>query len=306
LISSPTAISMMTGVFHFMAISLSRNFVYRKLRLGPNPVNARSVRSYDLFRGGLASLLLAFAVFALGLGRGVSAETLPSPRFSILVFSKTTGYRHDSIPDGIAAIRALGAEHGFAMDDTEDAGRFTDAGLAPYRAVVFLSTTGDILDAAQKAAFERYIRSGGGFAGVHSASDTEYGWAWYGRLVGAYFKSHPAIQPATIRIADPEHASTSGLPQQWQRTDEWYNFRSNPRGAVHVLATLDEATYSGGTMGTDHPIAWCQTVGKGRSWYTAMGHTAASYAEPLFRRHLLGGIESAAGVAGDCPARAQN
>jgi cytochrome c len=262
-------------------------------------------RDFDHDGGLMAISRVMSGLIALALVGGLvslkgGAETSGNPRFSILVFSKTTGYRHDSIPDGIAAIRALGAEHGFLVDASEDAGRFTDAGLAPYQAVVFLSTTGDILDVDQKAVFERYIRSGHGFVGIHSASDTEYHWPWYGRLVGAYFKSHPAIQPATVRITDPEHASTVGLAQNWQRTDEWYNFRSNPRDTAHVLATIDESTYTGGTMGADHPIAWCQTIDVGRSWYTAMGHTKESYAEPLFRRHLLGGIESAAGVAGDC------
>jgi cytochrome c len=186
------------------------------------------------------------------------------------------------------------------VDDTEDPERLTDTALAQYRVVVFLSTTGDILDPEQKAALERYIRSGGGFVGIHSASDTEYHWPWYGRLVGAWFASHPQIQHATIRIEDADHPSTKGLPSSWERTDEWYNFRSDPRGAVHVLASLDESTYTGGAMGSDHPIAWCQNVDGGRSWYTAMGHTRESYAEPLFRLHLWGGIESAAGIAGDC------
>jgi cytochrome c len=234
------------------------------------------------------------------LGYGAVAKAADAPRFAILVFSKTTGFRHDSILDGIAAVRALGAEHGFMVDDTEDAARFTDATLARYKVVVFLSTTGDILDQEQKAAFERYIRAGGGFVGIHSASDTEYHWPWYGRLIGAWFASHPQIQHATIRIEDADHPSTKGLPASWARVDEWYNFRSNPRGAVHVLASLDEATYSGGAMGGDHPIAWCQNVDSGRSWYTAMGHTKESYAESLFRLHLLGGIASAAGIAGDC------
>ena len=231
---------------------------------------------------------------------GSSAAQTTIPSFAVLVFSKTAGFRHDSIPDGIAAVRVLGAEHGFRVDDTEDAGRFTDATLAQYKVVMFLSTTGDILDPEQKAGLERYIRAGGGFVGIHSASDTEYHWPWYGRLIGAWFASHPQIQHATIRIEDANHPSTKGLPASWERTDEWYNFRSDPRGAVHVLASLDESTYTGGAMGSDHPIAWCQNVDGGRSWYTAMGHTRESYAEPLFRLHLWGGIESAAGIAGDC------
>jgi cytochrome c len=233
------------------------------------------------------------------------AKAQSEARFAILIFSKTSAFRHDSIPDGIAAIRELGKAHGFAVDSTEDAARFTDGELPRYKVVVFLNTTGDILDDTQKSAFERYIRAGGGFVGIHSASDTEYGWAWYGRLVGAYFASHPAIQPATVLVEDLGHASTEGLPATWQRTDEWYNFRSNPRGHVHVLATLDEASYSGGKMGADHPIAWCQAIDGGRSWYTAMGHTKESYAEPLYRLHLLGGIESAAGIAGGCGAEVQ-
>lgn len=236
---------------------------------------------------------------AISLDCSLAAENA-DPRFSVLVFSKTTGFRHDSIPLGIAAIEALGAEHGFAVDSTEEAARFNSATLSRYKVIVFLNTTGDILDANQKTAFERYIHSGGGFVGIHSASDTEYRWPWYGRLVGTWFASHPQIQPATLHIEDPSHPSTKGLPALWERTDEWYNFRSNPRAAVKVLATLDEATYSGGAMGADHPITWCQDVDGGRSWYTAMGHTKESYAEPLFRLHLLGGIESAAGIAGSC------
>jgi cytochrome c len=250
--------------------------------------------------GGICWLLVGLVMLNAWLT--LSAGAQPEPRFAVLVFSKTTGFRHDSIPQGVAAIRSLGAEHDFFVDSTEDATRFTDTDLARYKVVVFLSTTGDILDDTQKSAFERYIRAGGGFAGIHSASDTEYRWAWYGRLVGAYFASHPAIQPARVHIEDLGHASTEGLPATWERTDEWYNFRSNPRGHVHVLATLDEASYSGGKMGTDHPIAWCQKIEGGRSWYTAMGHTTESYAEPLYRQHLLGGIESAAGMAGGCGA----
>jgi type 1 glutamine amidotransferase len=237
----------------------------------------------------LACLLLA--VCAALPARADAAER----RFRVLVFSATAGFRHDSIAPGIAAVRALGARHGFRVDATEDPGAFTNRRLRRYAAVVWLSTTGDVLGPSQEAAFERYIRRGGGFVGVHAAADTEYGWGWYGRLLGARFRSHPAVQPATIRVVDRRHPSTRRLPRSWQRTDEWYDFRAQPLRRVRVLALLDESTYSGGTMGARHPIAWCRRFDGGRSWYTALGHTAESYAEPRFRRHLLGGIRWAAG-----------
>ncbi|BCJ60197.1 hypothetical protein Jiend_36190 [Micromonospora endophytica] len=225
--------------------------------------------------------------------------------FSVLVFSKTAGFRHDSIPTGIAAIQQLAAAHDFTVDTTEDAAAFTDANLARYQAVIWLSTTGDVLNNEQQAAFERYIQAGGGYAGIHAASDTEHSWSWYGDLVGAYFASHPANQTATVKVEDPAHESTAHLPERWSRYDEWYNYRTNPRGKVHVLATLDETSYNAGTgaMGHDHPIAWCQDYDGGRAWYTGGGHTRESYAEPEFLEHLLGGIRTAAGVAGaDCRA----
>src|SRR6188768_2478072 len=148
----------------------------------------------------------------------------------VLVFSKTAAFRHGSIPAGVQAIRELGTANAFAVDATEDAAAFTDENLARYDAVVWLSTTGDVLDAPQQAAFERYIQAGGGYAGVHAASDTEYTWNWYGGLVGAYFSGHPDPQSATVEVADHAHPSTKHLPARWTRSDEWYNFQSNPRG----------------------------------------------------------------------------
>jgi type 1 glutamine amidotransferase len=211
---------------------------------------------------------------------------------TLLVFSKTAGFRHESIPAGIKALREL-----FRVDATEDADAFTADNLARYRAVVFLNTSGTVLDAGQKAAFEAYIRGGGGFAGVHGAADTEYDWPFYGDLVGAYFASHPAIQRAVVRVEDRAHPATTGLGETLTRTDEWYNFRTNPRPKVHVLMTLDESSYTGGTMGADHPHAWVRTVDRGRSFYTAGGHNAEAYAEPAFRAHLAGGIRYAAGLS---------
>lgn len=219
-----------------------------------------------------------------------------------MVFSKTTGFRHESIPDGIAAIQQLGSSNGFVVDKSEDSAVFTMANLTQYQAIIFLNTSGDILDNNQKVAFQHYIQSGGGFVGIHSATDTEHNWAWYGALAGAFIQDHSNILPATINIEDRNHPSTSFLSVTWQRTDEWYNFSSNPRPHVHVLLTLDESTYSGGTMGPDHPIAWCQIYDGGRSWYTAGGHTKESYAEPQFLQHILGGIRYATKqVTADCP-----
>ncbi|NYD57415.1 PKD repeat protein/glucose/arabinose dehydrogenase/type 1 glutamine amidotransferase [Nocardioides marinisabuli] len=223
--------------------------------------------------------------------------------FRALVFSKTSGFRHGSITAGVNAIKQLGVDHEFTVDATEDAGDFTEANLAQYDVVVWLSTTGDVLNASQQAAFEGYIRDGGGYAGIHAASDTEYDWEWYGDLVGAYFKGHPAQQQVTVKVEDPAHPSTAELPALWNRFDELYNYRTNPRGKLHVLASLDEATYNGGDMGVEHPITWCQDYDGGRAWYTGLGHTDASFADPLFLDHLLGGIRTAAGVLpADCSA----
>ncbi|MER6089834.1 ThuA domain-containing protein [Streptomyces bluensis] len=236
-----------------------------------------------------------------GADTGADAGAAARAESRVLVFSKTGGFRHDSIPEGIAAVKELGAAHGFAVDATEDAGAFTARNLARYDAVVFLSTTGDVLNETQQGAFERYVRRGGGYVGVHAAADTEYDWAFYGGLAGAYFQSHPAIQPATVDVEDRAHPATSGLEATWNRTDEWYNYRSNPRERAHVLASLDESSYTGGTMNGDHPIAWCQEYQGGRAFYTGGGHTKESYAEPAFRQHLLGGIRWATGeTQADC------
>jgi type 1 glutamine amidotransferase len=241
------------------------------------------------------------AVVAGMLGMTACSGPRPAGSFDVLVFSKTAGFRHESIPDGIRAVRDLGAAHGFTVTATEDAAAFTDGNLARYEAVVFLNTTGDVLNDRQQAAFGSYIRAGHGFVGVHAAADTEYGWPFYDTLLGTHFAAHPAVQPATIRVEDRTHPATGHLGATWRRTDEWYNFRSGVRATARVLATLDESSYSGGTMGADHPFAWCKTVGGGRSFYTGGGHTRESFAEPAFRAHLLGGIRYAAGaVAADC------
>ena len=229
-----------------------------------------------------------------GLDLGVD---IPAGEFGVLLFSRTTGYRHDSIPAAIAALTELGPANGYVAAATEDPAAFNADTLAQFRVVVFLMTTGDPVDDAGQAAFESWIAAGGNWVGVHSAADTEYNWPFYGALLGAYFKQHPAIQPATVNIEVADHPATVGLPSPWMRTDEWYDFQTNPRDVATVLVTIDESTYSGGTMGADHPLVWAHpTTGGGRAIYTEMGHTTESWADPLFRQHVVGAIRWAAGM----------
>ncbi len=214
----------------------------------------------------------------------------------VLIFSKTVKFHHASIAVAIPAIIKLGQENNFDVDTTTDATKFTYDNLKQYAAVIFLSTTGDVLNDAQQAEFEKYIRAGGGFVGVHSATDTEYDWPWYGNLVGAYFKNHPDHQQqATLHIIDHNFIATKNLPDEWKRFDEWYNFKWIAPG-LHVLITIDEKTYTGGANGSYHPMSWYHDYDGGRAFYTALGHTDESYADPLYLGHLLGGIKYAMGV----------
>ena len=215
-----------------------------------------------------------------------------APPDRVLIFSKTAGFRHDSIPVAVRTLARLAEDAGMAADATEDAGAFTPANLARYRVVVFASTTGNVLDPAQQQAMEGFIRGGGGFVGVHAAADTEYDWPWYGQLVGARFHDHPPglhdsrVQPERDGVA-------SGAA--WPVHDEFYNYDQNPRGRVQVVATLDERLYEGGGMGADHPIAWHHAFAGGRAWYTGLGHTEAIYAQPEFIAQLQRGLAYARG-----------
>jgi len=229
----------------------------------------------------------------LMLGCFLSAQAKPKPK--LLVFSKTMGFRHDCIPVGKLAIIKLGEENGFAVDTTEDAGVFTPDNLKQYAAILFLSTTGNVLDDAQQAAMEGYIRSGGGFMGIHAATDTEYDWPWYNKLVGAWFTSHPKQQEATLLVVDRNNPATKHLPEKWIRKDEWYNFKDiNPD--THVLIKIDESSYEGGKNGDNHPMCWYHDFDGGRAFYTEMGHTKESYADPLYLQHVLGGLQYTMGT----------
>jgi uncharacterized protein len=253
-------------------------------------------------------LLLGAALVAAGLA-GCS-EPAPSPPpaptapstvpasvrvLGVLVFHRTAGFAHDSIRAGIEALTELGEEHGFAVTATDSQAVFTDSGLAPFEVIVFLNTTGDVLDDSGQRAMEAFVAGGGGFVGVHAAADTEYDWQWFGGLVGAYFARHPHPQPATVEVVAPDHPVTQGLPARFERVEEWYDFQAHPGPGVTILAVVDESTYEGGGMGDPHPIAWAHEYGGGRSVYTGFGHSAEAFAEPLVRRMLANAILWAAG-----------
>jgi PKD repeat protein len=268
-----------------------------------------TLRASDPF-GGVATRAVTIGALA--------ATPDPTKKYHVLIFSKTAGFRHGSIGPGITAIKLLGQQNNFGVDAIEDASLFTDAFLARYDAVIWLSTTGDALNDTQQAAFERYIKGGGGYVGIHAASDTEYTWPWYGQLVGGYFRNHPSGTPtATVVREDATHVSTSHLPERWTRVDEWYNFQGivnpvingggtdvSPRGLtpIHVLLTVDESTYSesdGNTTDDDHPVSWCKRFDGGRMFYTALGHTNQSFSEVPFLQHLQAGIDVATGFTSD-------
>ena len=270
---------------------------------------------------------LSGGALALGLVAATAPASQADDEYQVLVVGKTLGFRHSSIDEGTQAVIEIGQANGFTVDVWDPAQPgvtlpstpFTSAeDLAKYATVVFISTVDgtnppfglnrpSLLDADELAAYQGYIQNGGGYVGVHGASDSMHNRPWYGGLVGgnAYFRNHPAQQNATLVVEDPTHPSSAVLPAEWTLFEEWYNFTNNPREVVRVLLTLDESSYNpgSGAMGEDHPYVWCHNYDGGRSWYSALGHREGTFADPLFRDHLLGGIEWTAGVTsggGDC------
>lgn len=217
---------------------------------------------------------------------------------SILIFSKTEGYRHTSIEHGREVITDIAAQLNYQVSSTEDAAIFTKDGLEDFTVIVFLNTTGDVLNDTQQEAFEEFIRAGGGFIGIHAAADTEYHWHWYGKMVGAYFNDHPNdpnVRQAIVMKQQP-HQITAAVPETWERNDEWYNYKEVSPD-IQVLLTLDEKSYEGGTMGGDHPITWFHEYDGGRVFYTGMGHTEETFDEPVFKGMIEGAIKYVAGEA---------
>ena len=238
-------------------------------------------------------LRLAFLFMALGIFGAVFAAVNPPKQVKILVFFETKGFYHSSIPVAVAALQKLGQSNNMLVDTTSESATFLQPDLEKYGAIVFMSTTGDVFNEAEQEAFKKYINNGGGFVGIHAATDTEYGWPWYNQLVGGYFKSHPRQQEAVLNVVDGNHKSTKHLPVQWKRFDEWYNFKDMQPG-LHILINIDEKSYEGGEMGDSHPMAWYHKFDGGKAFYTELGHTNESFSDPLFLLHILGGIQYAA------------
>lgn len=224
-----------------------------------------------------------------------------APSINVLIFSKTQGFRHASIPLAVSSLKSLGAQRNWNVDATESSEQFTDANLAKYAVVVWLNTSGDVLNSTQKAAYERFHRSGKGTVAIHEGgTDTEReGWPWYRKLASVLFVSHPAIQKATLDVTDRTHPATIMLPTKWEHIDEWYNFDTVPSDA-HVIINVDEHSYEPGpdameTAIGDHPIAWYKEFDGGRYFYTALGHTVEDYTtDSFFLAHIAGAIDWAA------------
>jgi type 1 glutamine amidotransferase len=240
-------------------------------------------------------ICLAFALAAL------ASDAALGEQFSVALFTKTAGWHHESINAGVTAIQKLGELHHFDVFWTEDANLiFKDEHLAKFKAVVFLLTTGDVLDAAQQAAFERYVRAGGGYVGVHSASDTEYDWAWYTKMLGHMFVKHPAVQTAMLRVERRDFPGLERFPDRFLFTEEWYEFDATRSPNLKYLLSVDEATYEPTKLPSDvkpnasHPISWIHEYDGGRAFYTALGHLPATYADAHFMHHVYGGIYWAA------------
>ncbi len=229
-----------------------------------------------------------------------AASLYAGESLDLLVFSRTEGFRHPSIEDGVAMLTAIAAEEGATLERTEETDLFTPASLATYDAVIWLSTTGDVLDPDEQTAFEGFIQAGGGWLGIHAAADCEYGWPWYGQLLGngAWFDSHPPVQVAALLLEDPSHPGAGTFGAMTSFEDEWYNFQANPRAVVDVVMTLDEGSYDpgAGAMGKDHPIVWAHEFDGGRAFYSALGHRSETFADPRFKEQIRGAVLWVAGV----------
>jgi type 1 glutamine amidotransferase len=266
--------------------------IYKKFGLKQN--HALIIKTYqnlNLFMKNTLSVLILFVVL------GILPSFSPPKKMKFLVFSKTAGWRHDSIEAGIASFKKLAEDKKFEVDFSEDSNVITSENLKQYHAVVFLNTTGDIFNEEQQEVFKKYIQSGNGFVGIHAATDTEYNWPWFGEMVGAYFLDHPNnpnVKPGKFIVIHKNHWATRHMPDEFMHTDEFYNFKNLSTKVNHVLK-IDETSYSGGKNPEFHPMSWYHNYDGGRAFYTALGHTKECYTDPLFLEHVWAGLQYAAG-----------
>jgi len=214
----------------------------------------------------------------------------------VMVFSLTRGFHHNSIKEGNDFFINLGKQQGIVMDTTTNAALFTDENLKKYAAVIWLSTTGDVLNPAQQAAFERYIQAGGGYVGIHAASDTEYNWPWYNDLMGGYFASHPGgrvsnVQNGKMITLDKKFPASAHFPDTFERKDEFYDFKSLKKDILNFIVRVDEKSYEMGKMGDFHPMAWYHEFDGGKAFYSNYGHTPETFSEPLMMEHFWQGLK---------------
>ncbi|HLO69333.1 MAG TPA: ThuA domain-containing protein [Flavipsychrobacter sp.] len=209
---------------------------------------------------------------------------------NVLILTKTNGFRHTSIEAGTAMFLNNATAWNISPVVVTGTNAFVGNSLDAYDVIVLLNTTGDIFNAEEQSVLQQFVRRGGGILAIHAATDAEYDWPWYGQMLGAWFDNHPAIQLATCKVPVSSHPAVANLPQLWQRTDEWYNFKQlQPDN--HTLITVDESSYTGGTHGASHPMSWYRYFDGGRVFYTAMGHTEEAYSEPLFKEHIKGALQ---------------
>ena len=212
---------------------------------------------------------------------------------NVLVFSKTQGYRHENIKIGLAGFRTLAANKSWKMTTTEDATYFNDKFLSKIDVVVFFNTTGDILNSSEEIALEGFIKSGGGFLGIHAAADTEYDWPFYQELIAAHFASHPPTQKARLIVhQETNHPAIGHLGNEWSLRDEWYSFKEPLKSHATLLMEVDDSSLSGKIPLTEsHPIAWAHEKFCGRSMYTGIGHTAEQFSDPVYLEHIARSVE---------------
>jgi type 1 glutamine amidotransferase/PKD repeat protein len=250
--------------------------------------------------------LLALAVTAVvggTLTTGTTVAAAPNAngiQYKVLVYTSDNSAATNA---GVSALKKIGNDARFTVEVTSDPSKFDEPHLKQFRAVVFLNTSQAELDATEQAAFEAYFHDGGGFVGVHSAIETQPSWQFLTDIIGTRSTGKSGTVNATVKVADRVHPASAGLPERWSVRDAFYNFADNVRGVEHVLATVDESTYTGGTMGTDHPVMWCKDYKGGRSFYTGLGETPAQFNDAAFQGNLAGAIQWAAGLGtGDCGA----